>query len=185
MRCVAPAVGFHHPNGMSGCVSVVGMDFQPAMTWQSVLSDTLHLGGAYVLALPIGWNREREGHTAGLRTFPIVSVAACGFIMLVGGMPGATTDTYSRVLQGLITGIGFIGGGAILRDKDGVTGTATAASIWNIGIVGAAVGLNLFPIALILTVINLLTLKALMPMKNRLDREAAPLKDVPPSDHAR
>ena len=52
------------------------------LTWQSVSSDLLHLGIAYVLALPIGLNREREDRSAGLRTFPIVAVAACGFTML-------------------------------------------------------------------------------------------------------
>jgi putative Mg2+ transporter-C (MgtC) family protein len=141
-----------------------------ALTWESVRSDVVHLGLAYVLALPIGWNREQEGHSVGLRTFPIVSVAACGFAMVGIAIPGSNSDSYSRVLQGLIMGIGFIGGGAILRDKEGVTGTATAASIWNIGIVGAAVGFGLYHIAVVLTAINLLSLKVLTPLKNRLDR---------------
>ena len=143
-----------------------------SLSWPTVTSDVLHLGLAYLLALPIGWDREQEGHSAGLRTFPIVSIAACGFAMLGTSLPGATIDSYSRILQGLITGIGFIGGGAILRDKDGVTGTATAASIWNIGIVGAAVGLGLFHIAVVLTVINYLTLKVLTPLKHRLDSQS-------------
>jgi putative Mg2+ transporter-C (MgtC) family protein len=139
------------------------------LTWPSVLSDVLRLGIAYLLALPIGWNREQEHRSAGLRTFPIVAVAACGFTMLGTSMPGATYDSYSRILQGLITGIGFIGGGAILHDKGMVTGTATAASIWSIGIVGAAVAFGRYDIALVLTLINLLTLKALAPLKRRLD----------------
>ncbi|MCX6611524.1 MAG: MgtC/SapB family protein [Acidobacteria bacterium] len=146
-----------------------------------VWSDIWHLGLAYLLALPIGWNREKEGHSAGLRTFPIVSAAACGFAMLGAGLPGISPDSHSRMLQGLITGIGFIGGGAILRDKDGVTGTATAASVWNIGIVGAAVGLGALHIAVILTAINFLTFEFLTPLKRRLDsRQAGPDK-IPPS----
>jgi putative Mg2+ transporter-C (MgtC) family protein len=139
------------------------------LAWPSVLSDVLRLGIAYVLALPIGWNREREHRSAGLRTFPIVAVAACGFIMLGTSMPGATYDSYSRMLQGLITGIGFIGGGAILHDKGMVTGAATAASIWSIGIVGAAVAFGRYDIAVVLTLFNLLTLKALAPLKRQLD----------------
>jgi len=141
-------------------------------SWPDIMSDALHLSLAYVLALPVGWNREREGHSAGLRTFPIVSVAACGFVMLGMALPGANADVSSRMLQGLITGIGFIGGGAILHDKEGVIGTATAASIWNIGIVGAAVGFGLYHIAVILAVINLISLKVLTPLKHRLDRES-------------
>ena len=89
-------------------------------------------------------------------------------------IPNTTPDTYSRLLQGLITGIGFVGAGAILRDREGVTGTATAASIWNIGIVGAAVGLKLYHIAVVLTAINLLTLLVLTPLKRRLDAVANP-----------
>ncbi len=140
-----------------------------APTWETIASDLVRLGVAYVLALPIGWNREREDRSAGLRTFPIVAVAACGFTMLGTALPGATPESYSRMLQGMITGIGFIGGGAILRDKGGVTGMATAASVWNIGIVGAAVGLGLFHIAVVLAAINLITLKVLTPLKHQLD----------------
>lgn len=86
--------------------------------WETVLFDILRLGFAYLLALPIGWNREREERSAGVRTFPIVSVAACGFAMIGTAIPNASPDSYSRILQGLITGIGFVGGGAILRDKE-------------------------------------------------------------------
>ncbi|MEI9813743.1 MAG: MgtC/SapB family protein [Acidobacteriota bacterium] len=79
------------------------------VTWQAMGGDILKLGLAYVLALPIGWDRERENHTAGLRTFPIVSIAACGFAMMGIAIPNAGPDSYSRILQGLITGIGFVG----------------------------------------------------------------------------
>ena len=149
--------------------------------WHSVSTDLFQLGLAYLLAFPIGWNREREHRSAGLRTFPIVAVAACGFVMLGVSIPGATPDSYSRILQGLITGIGFIGGGAILRDKGMVTGTATAASIWNIGIVGAAVGFGIYHIAIVLSLINLLTLKVLAPLKHQLD--AAPTEDPASERH--
>lgn len=135
-----------------------------------MLGDAGQIALAYILALPIGWDREKAGRSAGLRTFPIVSVAACGFVML-GSFPEASADSYSRILQGLITGIGFIGGGAILKDKAGVTGTATAASIWNIGIVGAAVGLQLYHIALVLTMINMLTLRLLSSVKRQMEQD--------------
>jgi len=132
-----------------------------------VVSDLAHLGLAYVLALPIGWNREREEHTAGIRTFPIVAVASCGLAIVARGIPSISPDSYAHVLQGLVTGIGFVGGGAILRDKGGVTGTATAASVWNIGIVGAAVGLGGYHIAAALSLVNYLTLRYMVPFKVR------------------
>jgi putative Mg2+ transporter-C (MgtC) family protein len=124
---------------------------------------------AYLLALPIGWNREREDRSAGLRTFPIVAVAACGFAILGTSTPGAASDAYSRILQGLITGIGFIGGGVILHERGTATGMATAASILSIGIVGAAVGFEQYHIGVALTLLDLLTFKLLTPLKRKLD----------------
>lgn len=82
-----------------------------------VLSHLVHLSIAYAMALPIGWNREQEAHTAGIRTFPIVAVASCGLVMMGAALPGVTADSQSRLLQGLVTGIGFVGAGAILKDR--------------------------------------------------------------------
>jgi putative Mg2+ transporter-C (MgtC) family protein len=133
-----------------------------------------HLGKialAYLLALPIGWNREREAPGAGLRTFPLVAIASCGYVLL-GEMAGGDASSRSRIIQGLITGIGFIGGGAILRQGSSVHGTATAASIWNTGVVGAAVAQGHFDIAVLLSAINLITFRVLLPIKQKLDSEA-------------
>jgi len=98
------------------------------LDWTQIVSNLVQLGIAYLLALPIAFDRERSAKTAGLRTFPIVAVAACGY-MLVGISVLDSTDAEARVMQGLITGIGFIGGGAILKSGGTVMGTATAASI--------------------------------------------------------
>jgi putative Mg2+ transporter-C (MgtC) family protein len=139
--------------------------------WENILTDAFRLVLAYVLALPVGMDREKEDRSAGVRTFPIVAVASCGLATLALEFPNATPDAYSRVLQGLVTGIGFIGGGAILKEKGSVSGTATAASVWNIGITGAAVGLGVYHIAIILTVINLITLKVFRSLKKEGPRE--------------
>jgi len=79
------------------------------------------------------------------------------------------TAAQSRVLQGLVAGIGFIGGGAILKEGMTIKGTATAASVLSAAAIGAAVALDRFGIAVSLTVLNLVALRALMPIKNRLD----------------
>lgn len=128
------------------------------------------IGSAYLLALPTGWYREKQGHMVGLRTFPIVAMACCGYMLVLG--PGGPGDM-SRLLQGLTAGIGFVGGGAIVKDGLSVHGTATAASIWNTGAIGAACALGNYEVALILAALNLLTLLALVPVKKRLDQ--APL----------
>lgn len=120
------------------------------------------LGVAYVLALPVAWNREKGAQrSAGLRTFPLVAIAACGYT-LVGLGVLTTTDAESRVIVGIITGMGFIGGGAILKGKGGVSGTATAASLWNTGAIGIAVAFQRFEVAIALSLLNFLTL-ALVP----------------------
>ncbi len=121
---------------------------------------------AYVLTLGIGWESEMEAHTAGIRTFPIVSMASCGYLLLMGPHPDAADQ--SRLLQGLITGIGFIGGGAILKQRASVKGTATAASVWNAAIIGAAVAMNQWPIAIALAFLNIFTLYVLLPLKRRI-----------------
>jgi putative Mg2+ transporter-C (MgtC) family protein len=121
---------------------------------------------AYVLTLGIGWESEMEAHTAGIRTFPIVSMASCGYLLLLGTNPDVAAQ--SRLLQGLITGIGFIGGGAILKEGATVRGTATAASVWNAAIIGAAVAMNQITIAVALAVLNVFTLYVLLPLKKRI-----------------
>src|ERR1700751_4084547 len=101
------------------------MDF--AMDWRSIVHDIGRLLIAYALAVPIGWYREKEAHSIGLRTFSLVAMASCAYF-LRGAPPGKMNyDDQSRIIQGLVAGIGFIGGGAILKAQGNVHGTATAA----------------------------------------------------------
>jgi putative Mg2+ transporter-C (MgtC) family protein len=136
--------------------------------WQQIWNMFQHLGVAFVLTAAIGWDREREEHSTGVRTFPIVGMASCGYLLILGPQPDIAAQ--SRVLQGLITGIGFIGGGAILKEGPTVKGTATAASVWNAAVIGAAVAMEHYQIAIILALMNFFTLRALLPIKNWIDR---------------
>ena len=97
--------------------------------WSKTLWDIARLAIAYALALPVGWHREKEEHSIGVRTFPLVAMASCGYVLLAAPAYEHSLDAQSRVIQGLVTGIGFIGGGAILKAQGNVHGTATAASI--------------------------------------------------------
>lgn len=121
---------------------------------------------AFVLALPIGWERETGSKSAGLRTFPLVALGACGY-MLIGINILKEPEAEARVIYGIITGIGFIGGGAIIRGYKAVSGTATAASIWNTGAIGMAVALDKFDIAIFLALFNYLTLRYVSKFKNK------------------
>lgn len=136
-------------------------------TWDSeqALAHLIALAVAYVLALPIGWNREREERSAGLRTFPLVAMAACGFVMIANEVLGPDSQQHSRILEGLMTGIGFVGGGAILKQGDRAKGTATAASLWATGAIGAAVGYGQLDIAVILSLVTVLTLVLMTPLR--------------------
>ncbi len=127
------------------------------INWWMISSHFAHIALAYVLALPIAWDREKEARSAGLRTFPLVAVASCGY-MLTGLSVLEGSGAQARLMYGLITGIGFIGGGAIIKDKGGVSGTATAASLWNTGAIGMSVAWDRFEIALLLSGLNFLTL---------------------------
>ena len=139
-----------------------------------MLPHLVALAAAYLLPLPIGWNREKEERSAGLRTFPLVAVASCGFIQAAESMVGEDPEAMARIVEGIITGMGFIGGGAILRLKDSVKGTATAASLWATGAMGTAVGLGSYDVALVLPLITMITLWLLSPLKKEVAAEGSP-----------
>ncbi len=131
----------------------------------NILPHLLALAIAYLLALPIGWNREHEERSAGLRTFPLVAVATCGFIQAAEAITAESPEALARIIEGLITGMGFIGGGAILRRDDSVKGTATAASLWVTGAIGVSVGLGALDVAVMLTIATAMTLWVLPALK--------------------
>lgn len=139
--------------------------------WVDIWQNLIHLGIAYVLALPIGLERESTSRGAGLRTFPLVAVATCGYT-LVGMQVLDSTEAESRVIDALIVGIGFIGGGAILKSNGSVSGTATAASIWNTGLVGMAVAFRRYEIAIVMSAINFLTLRFIRELKPDEDTDS-------------
>jgi putative Mg2+ transporter-C (MgtC) family protein len=124
---------------------------------------------AFAIALPIAYDRERASRTVGLRTFPIVSMASCGFVLIGLDAVGPDAELTSRIMQGLMTGVGFIGGGAILKQGDNVRGTATAASLWSTSAIGAAVAFHRYDLAVILSLANFLALRLLRPIKRSLD----------------
>lgn len=138
------------------------------INWYQIWFHFYHIGIALLLALPVAINREHKSRGAGLRTFPLVSIASCAY-MLVGLQIFQDANAQARVMYGLITGMGFIGGGAILKNRGEVMGTATAASIWNTGAIGISVAHDLYEIAFILSLINFLILQFATPLKQNPD----------------
>ncbi len=135
--------------------------------WITGFTNLWHLLLAFGLAIPIGLDREQSRRNFGLRTYPLVAVVSCGF-MMVGMSVIDSTDGEARVFQGIVTGIGFIGGGAVFRDGNTVAGTTSAASIWNTGAIGLAVAYNRFEIAVALSMLNFMTLWAVGLFKHAL-----------------
>lgn len=120
---------------------------------------------AFALAFPLAWERVKSERNLGLRTFPIVAVASCGYMLIALHVPGANAESMTRALQGLLGGMGFIGGGAILKNNGNVRGLATAASLWSTGAIGAAVAFRREEIAVVLAIANFALLRWLKPLK--------------------
>lgn len=97
---------------------------------------------AAVLGAAIGLEREVQGKAAGLRTNALICVGACLFTKLSIALTGPGAGDPSRVAAQIVTGVGFIGAGAIMRGKGSVTGLTTAATIWLVAAVGMAVGMG-------------------------------------------
>lgn len=138
------------------------------MDFDTITFHLLRLATAFILALPVAWDREREERSLGLRTFPLVAMASAGYLLLAQALFASDMAAQGRFFQGLMTGIGFLGGGAIVKKGLSVHGTATAASIWNTAAVGAAVAYGLFEIALALSLANFAVLRWLVPVKKKV-----------------
>ena len=123
----------------------------------------VRLGAALILGGALGLNRELHGKPAGLRTHALVCLGAAAATMVVLELPNrslaADPNAIGRVVQGILTGIGFLGAGVILRDPAGhVTGLTTAATIWICAVLGIVCGLgywSIMAIALGLTALAL------------------------------
>ena len=136
---------------------------------EPVISSVLSLLVAFLLALPIAWNRERGQRRMGLRTFPLVAMASCGYVLIGLAITGESPDSLARIIQGLITGVGFIGGGAILKSKEEVRGASTAAAIWATGAIGAAVALDRHELAIAIAAMTFLVFLLLTPVRDKMD----------------
>lgn len=140
------------------------------MSIDNLLYWLVPLVAAIFLALPTAWNREVDSRALGLRTFPLVSLGACAYVLIGRTFIGVDDPgAVARLLQGLMTGVGFIGGGAILKQDDRVSGTADAASIWITGALGASAAFGLWVPAILLGLMNFLlffVLERLKPIAN-------------------
>jgi putative Mg2+ transporter-C (MgtC) family protein len=132
----------------------------------------IRLLAATLLGAAIGFQRERAGKPAGLRTHTLVSLGTTLLILSCSAV-GMSLDGLSRVIQGIITGIGFIGAGSILKlsDEHAIRGLTTSASIWVTAAVGAAVGLGSVGIALLSTLLALIILALVGRLEHGIEKQ--------------
>ncbi len=135
---------------------------------------------AAVLGGLLGYEREKAGKAAGLRTHMLVAIGAALYV-LIPQQAGVTAADMTRVLQGLVAGVGFLGAGAILKreDEGQVEGLTTAASIWLTAALGIAAGMGREASAVLSTVLALFILSALPRMANLLDSRSTRAGTLP------
>ena len=126
---------------------------------------------AALLGGVLGYERESRGKAAGIRTHMLVAMGAALF-MLVPALGGMAVADMSRVIQGIVTGIGFLGAGAIIkhRSEEDVQGLTTAAGIWMTAAIGVACGLGRESTAVLSTLLALAVLAVLPRLAGRADR---------------
>ena len=133
---------------------------------------------AVILGAAIGYERERRRRAAGLRTHMLIALGVALVVIAAERSAFAPTDL-SRVLQGVLAGIGFLGAGAILKrgESEQVKGLTTAASVWATSAIAIAAGLGRATMAIIATIIALLILAVLSPLERRM--RTKPARDEP------
>lgn len=143
-------------------LATVQAEFSDLLDAEQLTRVVLRLGVALLLGAAIGWDRERRDADAGLRTHMLVALGAAIFV-LVPAEAGMSDDGLSRVVQGVVSGIGFLGAGAVLKvsEEGRIHGLTTAGSIWATAAVGVAAGLGRESTAVLATVFVLLVLAAL------------------------
>lgn len=127
------------------------------------LSSIFSIVGALFLGLFVGYERSYRGRAAGMRTYGLVCMSSCAFIVL-GADPtlwygGRAVDSMgfidpSRIIQGITTGIGFLGAGVIMRDGLNISGLTTAASIWTVATIGVLVGIGFHAAAIAMSILS-------------------------------
>ena len=123
---------------------------------------------ASVLGASVGLERALSGKAAGLRTNLLICLGATVFTIISREM--AAEDSVTRIAAQIVTGVGFLGAGAIIQDRGGVHGLTTAATIWLVASIGMACGVRFYQLAILSTVITVIVLVGLGKLSMHLDR---------------
>lgn len=143
--------------------------------WSAFWDDFLRIGAAALLGGALGLEREWKGHWAGLRTHMMVAIGCAIFVIAGVNLAGEQSEAVTRVIQGIASGIGFLGAGTILKldHKQEIKGLTTASSIWLSAALGSAAGLGEFALAVAAAIVSLFVLGVLGPVEKVFERRQA------------
>ena len=157
------------------------------MRWPPICLSCPTLWGALFLGLVVGYERSYRGRAAGMRTYGLVCMSSCALIVITGHPQlwyGGHTPVIinavdpGRVIQGVCTGIGFLGAGVIMRDGLNISGLTTAASIWSVSAIGVLVGVGFYGAAIAVTILSAIFMMWGMKIENLLPSRHALLVTI-------
>lgn len=163
-------------------LSVIAGSYWSSETLAANLTVTLSILGALLLGMMVGFERRYNGRAAGVRTYGMVCMASCAIVVITGQshvwfggtLHAAGPIDPTRVIQGITTGVGFLGAGIIHRDRRQTNGLTTAASLWSASAIGILVGVGFYAAAILLSVLCIAcmalvsVLEKMLPSKNDL-----------------
>jgi putative Mg2+ transporter-C (MgtC) family protein len=142
------------------------------MLWDYVnCEEAIALIVAVVLGGAIGLEREINGKPAGLRTNILICIGAAAFTIMAPYL-STSPEAVTRMAAGIITGVGFLGAGALIQEGTGIQGLTTAASIWLVTSIGIACGAGLYPLAVTITILALVVLLGMHPLTHMISKRA-------------
>ena len=139
------------------------------------MQDLIPMLVSTVLGTLVGWERQMGRKPAGLRTHVLVCLGSTMFVLTtthaVRAIGGPNLDP-TRIIHGVVTGVGFLGAGSIMRQEGFVHGLTTAASVWMVAAIGVAVGVHAYPLAITGTVLALVVLEGFRWVERRLSPDS-------------
>lgn len=139
----------------------------------------LHILGSFFLGLIVGYERSYRGRAAGMRTYGLVCMAATALTVIAGypafwygGQAVLGTPDPTRVIQGIVTGVGFLGAGVIMKEGFNISGLTTAASIWASSVIGILVGVGFYAAAFTMAVLSAVGLSLVFHLESALPQRA-------------
>jgi putative Mg2+ transporter-C (MgtC) family protein len=149
------------------------------MAWPE---DLLSIIFAVIFGAVIGIEREFHGKAAGLRTNILICLGAAVFTIISERMIAGTEGSVTRIAAQIVTGVGFLGAGAIIQDRGGVHGLTTAATIWLVASIGMACGARFYQLAVITTLLAILVLLGLARLAKPLENHHEKSNKIDSSD---